>query len=121
MIKLALFSLLISNPTLLFAGYMPGDVNFQVDSSPNNHAYKFRLIINGGPVTVATACVAPNTGLAQALSQAAIGVSKVKLTVQASDCMKVQSCWWTLNGYLDYDSNNWYNLFVDMDEGSFHS
>ena len=118
--KTILFSLLLSSTTL-FAGSTAGDVNFGLDSSPNNHAYKFRLIVNGGAATFPTGCVAPNTGLAQALSQGAIGVSTARLTVQASDCTNAQDNWIALNGYLNYDSQYWYNLFVNMNTNSFHS
>ena len=104
-----------------WAGSVPGDVNFGLDASPNNHAYKFRLVVNGGAVTFPTGCVAPDTGLAQALSSGAIGQSSARLTVQASDCAQSQESWVTLSGYLDYSSAYWYNLYVNMTTNSFHS
>lgn len=113
--------LLMFVSTGIFAGSVPGDVNFGLDASPDNHAYKFRLIVNGSATTFPTGCVAPNTGMAQALSYGAIGVGNAKLTVQASDCTSIQDKWVTLNGYLDYNSNYWYNLFVNMNANSFHS
>ncbi|MDP3559474.1 MAG: hypothetical protein Q8R79_03880 [Legionellaceae bacterium] len=121
MIKKLICSLFIGGCSIVFAGNTPGDVNFGLDASPDNHAYKFRLVVNGGPTTFPTACVAPNTGIAQALSQGAIGARNARLTVQASDCMQSQDTWTTLNGYLDYDSSYWYNLYVNMDTNSFHS
>ena len=118
--KILLLIMLLSSASI-FAGSTPGDVNFGLDASPDNHAYKFRLIVNDSATTFPTGCVAPNTGLAQALSSGAIGVANAKLTVQASDCALAQDSWITLYGYLDYNSMYWYNLFVDMNTKSFHS
>ena len=118
--KYFLVFILTGLSTLLFAGSVPGDVNFGLDASPDNHAYKFRLIVNGGPTTFPTGCVAPSTGFAQALSNGAIGVASATLTVQASDCMQAQDSWVTLDGYLDYNSAYWYNLSVNMNTHSFH-
>lgn len=103
-----------------FAGNVPGDINFGLDASPDNHAYKFRLIIDNSLITYTTSCVAPNTGFAQALSYGAIGESNVKLNIQASDCTKGQDAWVTLNGYFNYNNNYWYNVSINMNANSFH-
>lgn len=105
---------------LLQAGNIPGDVNFGLDKSIENHAYKFRLIVNGGAITFPTGCVAPDTGLAQALSYGAIGVTSARLVVQASDCATAQDSWITLSGYLDYNSSYWYHVFVNMETRTFY-
>ena len=67
--------LLASFTSASLAGQVPGDVNFGLDVSPENHAYKFRLIVDGTAITFPTGCVAPNTGLAQALTYGAIVLS----------------------------------------------
>lgn len=102
------------------AGQIPGDVNFGLDASPNNHAYKFRLIVNNTAITFPTGCVAPDTGLAQALTYGAIGQSYARLTIQASDCAQAQDEWVTLNGYWDYNSDYWYDVYINMVDNSFH-
>lgn len=79
------------------------------------------MVVNGGAVTFPTGCEAPATGLAQALSNGAIGVASGQLTVQAADCASTPDTWITLSGYLNYDSRYWYNLFVNMNTRSFHS
>lgn len=107
--------------TISLAGQVPGDVNFGLDASPDNHAYKFRLIVNNAAITFPTGCESPNTGLAQALSYGAIGQSQARLTIQASDCAKAEDNWLTLNGYMDYNSGYWYDVFVNMVDNSFHS
>lgn len=114
---MAVVSLLTAN--LAMAGQVPGDVNFGLDASPNNHAYQFRLIVNGVATTFPTACEAPATGFSQALTNGAIGAGSARLTVQAFDCASGGS-WQTLNGYFDYDSHYWYNLSVNMNTNSFH-
>jgi hypothetical protein len=102
------------------AGQVPGDVNFGLEVSPNNHAYKFRLLVDGTAITFPTGCVAPNTGLAQALTYGAIGQPQARLTIQASDCTQAQERWITLNGYLDYSSIYWYDVYINMLDHSFH-
>ena len=47
-----------------WAGSVPGDVNFGLDASPNNHAYKFRLVVNGGAVVERQAWSYEKPGLA---------------------------------------------------------
>lgn len=103
-----------------FAGQAPGDVNFGLDASSDNHAYKFRLIVNATAITFPTGCVSPSTGLAQALTYGAIGQPQARLTIQASDCTQSQDNWITLNGYLDYSSIYWYDVYVNMTDNSFH-
>ena len=119
MLRVTILSLLAAT-SLSFAGQIPGDVNFGLDASPDNHAYKFRLIVNNSAITFPTACVAPNTGLAQALSYGAIGQSEARLTIQASDCTQSQDHWVTLSGYMDYNSAYWYDVYVNMNDDSFH-
>lgn len=102
------------------AGQVPGDVNFGLDASANNHAYKFRLIVNATVITFPTGCIAPDTGLAQALTYGAMGQPQARLTIQASDCSQLQDNWVTLNGYLDYSSIYWYDVHVNMTDNSFH-
>lgn len=115
-----LFCLTFLSP-MLHAGNVPGDINFGLDKSIDNHAYKFRLIVNGGAITFPTGCVAPDTGLAQALSYGAIGVTSARLVIQASDCAAAQDSWINLSGYLDYNSSYWYNVFVNMETRTFYS
>lgn len=112
--------ILVSFATIGIAGQVPGDVNFGLDVSPNNHAYKFRLIVNDSAITFPTGCVSPATGLAQALTYGAIGQSNARLTIQASDCAQAQDNWITLNGYWDYNSNYWYDVYVNMVDNTFH-
>jgi hypothetical protein len=104
----------------LFADALPGDVNFSLDPSTDNHAYKFRLIVDDTAITFPTSCITPKDGLAQALAYGAIGRSTAKLTLQASDCANAQDHWFSLNGVLDYDSNYWYDVYINMSERSFH-
>ena len=103
-----------------FAGQVPGDVNFGLDASSDKHAYKFRLIVNATTITFPTGCVSPSTGLAQALTYGAIGQPQARLTIQASDCTQSQDKWITLNGYLDYSSIYWYDVYVNMTDNTFH-
>ena len=121
MSRIFMFFLLTCLTQSSFAGQLAGDVNFGLDASPNNHAYKFRLIVNSSAATFSTSCIAPNTGLAQTLSYGAIGQSQVRLTIQASDCAQATEHWITLNGYLDYNSAYWYDVNVNMDDESFNS
>lgn len=117
---LATMLLLIGWVPASLAGQVSGDVNFGLDASPDNHAYKFRLIIDGTAITFPTGCVAPKTGFAQALTYGAIGQPQARLTIQAADCAQSQDRWVTLNGYLDYNSLYWYDVSVNMLENSFH-
>jgi hypothetical protein len=112
--------MLISLATASFADQMSGDVNFGLDASPDNHAYKFRLLVNDSSITFSTGCVSPDTGLAQALTYGAIGRPNGRLTIQASDCEQDKDKWITLNGYWDYESNYWYDVYVNMLDNSFH-
>lgn len=122
MLRFMLTMLLLwsSFANLSWAGQVPGDVNFGLDASPGNQAYKFRLIVNGTAITFPTGCVAPNTGLAQALTYGAIGQPQALITIQASDCAQAQDQWITLNGYFEYDSHYWFDIYVNMDDHSFH-
>lgn len=112
--------ILASLATTSFAGQIAGDVNFGLDASPDNHAYKFRLIVNDSVITFPTGCVSPDTNLAQALTYGAIGQSDARLTIQASDCAQAQDEWITLNGYWDYNSDYWHDIYVNMLDNSFH-
>ncbi|MCR9192906.1 MAG: hypothetical protein NXI01_09685 [Gammaproteobacteria bacterium] len=103
----------------VLAAQVSGDVNFYLGPSPNNHAHKFRLIVDGSAVTYQTPCTETKTGVAQALSYGSIGQPTARLTVQAADCTDAQEQWITLSGSLNYDSNYWYELYVDMNEHSF--
>ena len=112
--------LLASFTSASLAGQGPGDVNFGLDVSPENHAYKFRLIVDGTAITFPTGCVAPNTGLAQALTYGAIGQPQALITIQASDCTQSQDQWITINGYFEYSSHYWFDVYINMDDHSFH-
>lgn len=120
MLRFIILFLFLCFTNISLAGQIPGDINFGLDASPNDHAYKFRLIVNNSAITFPTGCVAPNTGLAQALTYGAIGQSQARLTIQASDCSQSQDHWLTLNGYIDYNSAYWYDVLVNMDDNSFH-
>lgn len=115
---------LLSIVALLFASYnaaaglAPGDVNMIIQNS-DQHTYKFRLIVNNSAVTSPTACTTIDNGTIQTLSYGAIGTSKAKLILQAADCDNPPDQWFTLKGNLDYDSNYWYELYVDMLDKSF--
>lgn len=105
----------------LFASTGSGDINFIFEHNPSHQGYKFRLIINNNAITSPTACISSNDDLPQILSYGSIGESEARLNLQASDCSNTQDQWYTLNGYLDYDSNYWYNLYIDMITHSFHT
>lgn len=103
-----------------WSGQAPGDVNFGLDTSTDNHAYKFRLIVNGTTITFPTGCVASRTGSAQTLTYGALGQPQALITIQASDCTQGQDQWITLNGYFEYDSHYWFDIYINMDDHSFH-
>ena len=115
---------LLSIVALLFASFnalaadVPGDVNIVIQTS-DPHTYKFRLIINNSAATSPTACTPVDTGTIQTLSYGAIGISKAKLTLQVADCDNPPDEWVNFKGNLDYDSNYWYELYVDMMNKSF--
>ena len=102
------------------AGQIPGNINFSLDASPNHHTYKFRLIVNDTVITFPTGCVSPATGFAQALTYGAIGQPQAILTIQAADCTQKYDHWTTLNGYFEYNSQYWYDLYINMVDQSFY-
>jgi len=114
----------VSIVALFFASFnaiaatVPGDVNIVIQSS-DYHTHKFRLIINNSAATSPTTCAPADTGTIQTLSYGSIGTSKAKLTLQVADCDNLPEQWVTFKGNLDYDSNYWYELYVDMIDKSF--
>lgn len=111
--------LLTSLATVSLAGQVPGDVNFCLDTSPEHHAYKFRLIVDQ-TITSPTGCMQPNTGLAQALTYGAIGQPQAMVTIQASNCTQSRDEWVTLNGYFEYTSFYWFDVYINLENLSFH-
>jgi hypothetical protein len=93
----------------------PGDVNFGLDLSPNNQAYKFRLLVGVNQLpTVATGCIAPNTGYPQSLTKYAVVQDNVLVTVQASPCGISSDNWQSLNTNFQYQSIYYYNVACDL-------
>lgn len=99
----------------------PGDVNFGVDLSPNNHAFKFRLLVgSAGNPTVATGCISPNTGFPETLTKYAIVQNNVDVKVQASDCTGGIDNWKNVNTNFNYQNQYYYNVACDLVNMSCH-
>ena len=110
--------LLLSLTNLSFGGEQEGHVNFHLEASPDDHAHKFRLII-GGNITFPTGCIAPKTKQVDTLTYGAIGQPQGRMTIQAYDCVNGNE-WVTINNYFDYNSQYWFDVFIDMNERSSH-
>jgi len=99
----------------------PGDVMFGLDVSPNNHAYRFRLVRADGAVTNQTSCIAPNTGINQTLSYDAIRQSPTTLSVEANDCVTDNGTWIKLKENFSYDQQFYYNVVANMNNNTWHN
>ncbi|HVT62244.1 MAG TPA: hypothetical protein VHD33_02000 [Legionellaceae bacterium] len=104
----------------LWAAHIPGDINFNLEDSFEQHAYKFRLVINEHILTHSTPCISPGDRFTPTLTYGSIGLSNAKITIQASDCTDTKEQWITLANSLEYDNDYWYDVYINMLDHSFH-
>ena len=118
--KLPLIVALLFTSYNAAASFEPGDINLYLQRTDQN-SYKYRLVINNSDATPPTPCINPDSPSTSTFSYGAIGSSKARVVVQAQNCNLDIEQWITLKGVVDYDSNYWFDVYLDRIDKSIYA